>query len=75
MSDGRQSPDFVLRLRALTGPGWEYLPAEQRLRALLKRALRSHGLSCVSCRPVDTGTKQISPNEEAGGATTTNNEK
>jgi hypothetical protein len=45
----RQS-NFVLTLRPLT-TGW-CIPVEVRLRALLKRALRSYGLKCLGCRPV-----------------------
>src|SRR5258708_6703783 len=43
-----QLQSFALVLRPL--PGWR-IPPEQRLRAALKRLLRSYGLRCVSCKP------------------------
>lgn len=42
--------EFVLRLRPLTSPGWS-TPPEQRLRGLLKIALRRFGLRCTDARP------------------------
>jgi len=46
----RDQPHFVIRLKPLSGFGWSISP-EQRLRGLLKLALRRFGLRCVECRP------------------------
>jgi hypothetical protein len=43
MSDDEQPRIYILRLRALRGAD-----AIRQLRALLKRALRSHGFRCLS---------------------------
>jgi hypothetical protein len=44
-----QPTAYTLTLRPL--PGWP-TPGWQRLRALLKRALRSYGLRCTTCKPI-----------------------
>ena len=49
MKSGK-SKQFLLRLQPLSGFGWSTSP-EQRLRGLLKLALRRFGLRCVECRP------------------------
>lgn len=43
-------PEYELRLRALAGH-WQ-APPVQRLRALLKAALRGYGFRAVRCRPL-----------------------
>jgi hypothetical protein len=42
--------EFTLRLKALSGWGWQ-TPPWMRLRAALKRLLRDYGLRCVECAP------------------------
>lgn len=53
MSSRDKAPDYLLRLRPLDGPGWQTLPPWMRLKALLKRALRTHGLRCTECRTLE----------------------
>jgi hypothetical protein len=43
------TPGYVIRLRPLA-TGWR-IPPEQRLRALLKSALRGYGFVCTGCQP------------------------
>lgn len=45
--------DYLLRLRPLDGPGWQFADPEQRLKLALKRLSRSFGLKCITARPVD----------------------
>jgi hypothetical protein len=45
-----KDPEYILHLRPLKH--WQ--APEQRLRALLKRALRNHAFQCTSCKPVPT---------------------
>ncbi len=53
-------PEFELRLRAVAGH-WQAAPI-QRLRGLLKVALRGFGFRCEICRPVPP----VEPREPAG---------
>jgi len=46
----KSKTQFIVRLQALSGFGWSTSP-EQRLRGLLKVALRRFGFRCVACRP------------------------
>jgi hypothetical protein len=54
-------PTFHLILRP-TGNNWRVSPV-QRLRALLKAALRSYGLRCVSAREAEPGRVLTLPDE------------
>jgi hypothetical protein len=47
-----RQPAFILELRAIPGP-W-LAPPEQRLKGLLKAALRAFGFRCEVCRPAGT---------------------
>ena len=62
--DPYKDADFILRLRPLTGFGWRIVPV-QRIRGLLKVALRRFGMRCVDLRPV---TADTAPPPEKGRA-------
>jgi hypothetical protein len=51
--------DFEITLRPVPG-NWRVEPV-QRLRAALKRLLRSYGLRCVRCQPADEPSQPPSP--------------
>lgn len=48
--------EFLIRLRALPN---DWQAPEQRLRALLKRALRDYRLKCVDARPAEPGNPSL----------------
>jgi hypothetical protein len=47
--------EYLLRLRPELG--WQ-IPVEVRLRAALKRLLRTHGFVCTRCEPIEPPTDQ-----------------
>jgi hypothetical protein len=56
---GRKPAAFVLELRPLT-TGWR-VPVEVRLRAVLKRLLRTYGFRCVKVSPSDQRDEETPP--------------
>jgi hypothetical protein len=51
--------EYVLTLRPEAG-NWR-TPGEQRLRAALKRLLRTYGLRCTRCAPAEPEASQAQP--------------
>jgi hypothetical protein len=54
-----KQPEFVLQLRAIPG-SWQ-APPEQRLRGLLKVALRAFGFRCEVYRPKSEPAQAVKP--------------